>query len=62
MTRSFRSPPAFVVAAAVLAAVAACGAPSPPAATPSTASASATTSGPVTLYTLEKPEHRNPGA
>lgn len=56
MARSIRSHTVLaVVAAAVLAAVA-CSAPAPPTPAP----AAAATPGPVALYTLEKPEHRNP--
>jgi len=48
------------VAAALLTVVAACGAPSPPAGDPPSAPSAAPTTGPVALYTLEKPLHRSP--
>ncbi|HSU08007.1 MAG TPA: hypothetical protein VLK57_02280 [Pseudonocardia sp.] len=61
MARSFRSHRVLVVAAtAVLTAVAACSAPSPPAVDPPSAPSGAPTTGPIALYTLEKSEHRNP--
>ena len=61
MTRSFPIRRALVVAAtAALTAVAACSAPSPPAADPPSAPSAAPATGPVAVYTLEKPEHRNP--
>jgi Cu-Zn family superoxide dismutase len=53
MARSFR-PVLVTVAAVVLSAVAACSAPAP------SAPSAAPTTGPVALYRLEKPEHRNP--
>ena len=57
MLWSLRSRHTVVVAAALLAVVAACSAPDPPAAGPASA---APTPGPIAVYTLEKPEHRNP--
>ena len=58
MVRSLRSGRVLVVAAVLLAAVTACGAPAP---SPSDDSPSvAPTPSPVALYTLEASEHRNP--
>jgi len=64
MARSFR-PVLVAVAAAVLSAVAACSAPAPsaadpPAADPPAAPSVAPATGPIAVYTLEEPEHRNP--
>ncbi len=54
--------PPVVTAAAALAALTACSAPStsPPSGTSAAQPSTAPTTGPVTVYTLEKPEHRNP--
>ena len=60
MARWLRSHATLAAAAALLTAVAACSAPAPPAADPPSAPSAAPTTGPVALYTLEKPEHRNP--
>ena len=61
MARSFRSHHTLAaVAAALLTAVAACSAPSPPTVDPPAAPSAGPTTGPLALYTLEKPEHRSP--
>ena len=52
----------LVAAATALAALTACSAPStsPPSATSAAQPSAAPATGPITVYTLEKPEHRNP--
>jgi hypothetical protein len=57
-----RMQPALVAAAAALAALTACSAPStsPPSGASAAQPSSAPTTGPIAVYTLEKPEHRNP--
>ena len=57
-----RMQPVLVAAAAALAALTACSAPStsPPSGTSAAHASAAPTTGPITVYTLEKPEHRNP--
>jgi hypothetical protein len=52
----------LVAAATALAAITACSAPStsPPSATSAAQPSAAPATGPITVYTLEKPEHRNP--
>lgn len=58
MVRSLRSGRVLVVAAVLLAAVTACGAPAP--SPPDDSPSVAPTPSPVALYTLEASEHRNP--
>lgn len=57
-----RMQPALVAAAAALAALTACSAPStsPPSGASAAHGSAAPTTGPIAVYTLEKPEHRNP--